>query len=167
METPAATGAAPTEAPHWETTLRPHRSLPPGGFLALMLVLAAVSFVSGVIFVSIGAWPVCGFFGLDVLLVYFAFRLNYRSARQSERLRLAGDDFTVEKISVRGETRSWRFQAFWLRIRLVERDAESNRLILSSHGRSLAVAGFLTAEQRRGLAVEIQGALDSWRTNPT
>jgi uncharacterized membrane protein len=78
------------ETVHWETVLRPHRSLPPSGFLALMLVLAGVSFVSGIVFIRMGAWPICGFFGVDVMLVYFAFRLNYRSGRMCEVLRLAG-----------------------------------------------------------------------------
>jgi uncharacterized membrane protein len=125
-----------TEPLHWEAVLRPHRSLPPKGFLALMLVLAAVSFVSGVIFVRIGAWPVCGFFGLDVLLVYVAFRLNYRGARMREVLRLQGGDLTVERIGVRGERRHWRMQAFWLRVELVEAGDGGNRLTVTTHGRS-------------------------------
>jgi len=64
--------------------ITPHRSLGPSGFLIFMLCLGGLSFISGVIFVSLGAWPVFGFFGLDVLLVYLAFRANYRSARAYE-----------------------------------------------------------------------------------
>ncbi len=89
-----------------------------------MLVLGLVSLAFGLGFVAIGAWPVFGFFGLDVALVYVAFRLNYRSARRSETLRLAGDAFTVERVSVRGERQVWRFQPFWLRVILEERPDE-------------------------------------------
>ena len=71
----------------FERVLLPYRSLPPRGFTILMLVLAAISIAAGTLFVSLGAWPVCGFFGLDVGLVYLAFRLSYRSARQREMLR--------------------------------------------------------------------------------
>lgn len=148
---------------HWETVLRPHRSLPPQGFRIVMLVLGIVSFAWGLFFVLLGAWPVLGFFGLDVALVYLAFKMNYRSARMREILRLAGGDFTVERVSVRGEVRLWRFQAFWLRIRLIEQAEDANRLVLTSHGRSLAVAGFLTAAERRGLKTEIDRALERWR----
>ena len=35
-----------------------------------------------------GAWPVVGFFGLDILLIQFAFRLNYRAARAAEEISL-------------------------------------------------------------------------------
>src|ERR1051326_3585663 len=84
----------------FERVLMPHRSLPPRGFRVLMLLLGLLSLAVGIGFVSIGAWPVCGFFGLDVALLYLAFRLSYRSARQSETLRLAADEFTVERISI-------------------------------------------------------------------
>ena len=106
---------------YFERVLLPHRSLPPRGFHMLMLMLGLISIAVGIGFVSIGAWPVFGFFGLDVGLVYVAFRLNYRSARRREILRLAGDAFTVEQVGVRGKRRIWRFQPYWLRVVLEER----------------------------------------------
>src|SRR5260370_46642 len=138
--------------PFFERVLLPHRSLPPRGFRLLMLLLGLVSLAASIGFVSIGAWPVCGFFGLDVAALYLAFRLSYRSARRREVLRLAGDDFTVERVSIYGERRMWRFQPFWLRIILEERPDESNRLFVASHGRSLVVRDFLRAPMRRELA---------------
>ena len=141
----------------------PHRSLPPRGFHLLMLILGLISLAVGIGFVSIGAWPVIGFFGLDVALVYLAFRLNYRSARRSETIRLAGDAFTVERVSVRGERRMWRFQPFWLRVILEERGDEGNRLLVASHGRSLVIGDFVTPAARRELAAAIREALSRWR----
>ncbi len=149
----------------FERVLLPHRSLPPRGFHLLMLILGLVSLAVGIGFVSIGAWPVFGFFGLDVALVYLAFRLNYRSARRSETLRLAGDAFTVERIGVRGERRTWRFQPFWLRVILEERRDESNRLVVASHGRNLVIADFLSPMARRELARTIIEALSRWRNS--
>ena len=108
----------------FERVLLPHCSLPSRGFHLLMLGLGLISLAVGIGFVSIGAWPVTGFFGLDVALVYIGFRINYRRARRREILRLAGDAFTVERISAHGSRRVWRFQPFWLRVVLEERDAE-------------------------------------------
>ena len=147
----------------FERILLPHRSLPPRGFHVMMLILGLISLAVGIGFVSIGAWPVTGFFGLDVLLVYIAFRLNYRSARRSEILRLAGDAFTVERISVRGLRRTWRFQPYWLRVILEERDPERNRLFVASHGHFLAIGDFLAPAARRELAATIRDALARWR----
>ena len=128
-----------------------------------MLGLGLISLGVGIAFVSIGAWPVIGFFGLDVALVYIAFRITYRRARRREILRLAGDAFTVERISARGSRRVWRFQPFWLRVVLEERDAVSNRLYVASHGRFLAIGDFLAPAARRELAATIREALARWR----
>jgi uncharacterized membrane protein len=154
--------ALPAE-PFFEQVLLPHRSLPPVGFHVLMAALFVVSLGVGILFVSLGAWPVCGFFGLDVVLVWVAFRLSYRSARQREILRLAGDDFTVERIGIRGERGFWRFQPFWLRVVLDEAPDESNRLTLASHGQHLVIATFVPPPVRRELAATLRHALARWR----
>ena len=163
------TSAEPPGGLFFERVLLPHRSLPPRGFQVLMLLLALVSLGMGIGFVAIGAWPICGFFGLDVAALYLAFRLSYRSARRREVLRLAGDDFTVERVSIYGERLMWRFQPFWLRIVLEERPDQSNRLFVASHGRSLVIGDFLGAPMRRELADSLRTALTAWRAalNPT
>lgn len=155
--------SAPDARPVFERVLRPHRSLPRRGFHLLMLAIGLLSLAIGIRFLAIGAWPVFAFCGLDVALVYVAFRLNYRSARRSEILRLADDAFTVERVGVRGNRRVWRFQPFWLRVILEEHRDESNRLFIVSHGRSLAIGDFLGAAARRELAATIRDALTSWR----
>jgi uncharacterized membrane protein len=159
----AATPAAPLGALFFERILLPHRSLPPRGFHLLMVILGLISLGVGVGFVSIGAWPVTGFFGLDVALVYIAFRINYRQGRLREILRLATDTFTVERVSVYGSRRVWQFQPFWMRVVLDERDADRNRLFVASHGRFLAIGDFLSATARRELATTIREALTRWR----
>jgi uncharacterized membrane protein len=160
---PYAAPPAPGGPYFFERILRPHRSLPPRGFHWLMLALGLVSIMVGIGFVSIGAWPVCGFFGLDVALVYLAFRISYRRARLREILRLAADAFTVERIGVGGARRVWRFQPFWTRVVLEERDADRNRLYVASHGRYLAIGDFLAPCSRRELAFTIREALARWR----
>lgn len=146
----------------FDAVLYPHRSLPPQGFLVLMLLLGAASFAAGVSFVLMGAWPVFGYFGLDVLLVYLAFRASYRSARMHEWVRLTEDTLTVEHVGQRGERRRWQFQPFWLRVVLEEHD-ETNRLVLTSHGRELVVGGFLAPSERKNLAIALKDALLRWR----
>ena len=149
--------------PFFERVLAPHRSLRERNFHLLMATLGLVSLAAGIGFVSIGAWPVIGFFGIDVALVYLAFRLNYRRARQSETLRLGDGVFSVERVGVRGEHRKWNFQAFWVRVTLEERGDASNRLLIASHGRSLAIADFVPPDTRRELAATLSDVLGRWR----
>ena len=73
------------------------------------------------------------------------------------------DEFTVERVGIYGERRVWRFQPFWLRVILLERPDESNRLLLASHGRSLPIGDFLGAPMRRELAEILRSVLSRWR----
>jgi uncharacterized membrane protein len=165
----ASAETLPSARIFFERVLLPYRSLPSRGFTVLMLVLGIISVAVSVAFVTLGAWPVCGFFGLDVLLVYFAFRLSYRSARQRETLRLADEEFTVERIGIRGDRRFWRFEPFWLRVVYREHPDQSNRLSVTSHGQSLAIGTFLPSPVRREVAASLREALARWRAglNPT
>lgn len=152
-----------TEHVFFDARLSPYRSLPPKGFFWLMAALSLGGFCGSVACVALGAWPVTGFFGLDIALVYLAFRLSYRSARQTERVRLTDAALDVERVSVRGERRRWRFEPFWLRIVFQEWDEGQNRLLLTSHGRSLALGTFLSSPERRNLALSLKAALGQWR----
>src|SRR4030088_625597 len=83
--------------------LTPHRSLSAVGFLILMALIGSISFAAGVAFLLMGAWPVFGFFGLDVLLVYFAFRVNYRAASAYEQVTVTASELRARKVSHRGQ----------------------------------------------------------------
>jgi uncharacterized membrane protein len=154
---------ATTEPVFFDATLSPYRSLPRRGFFWVMALLAGIGFCGGIGFVLMGAWPVTGFFGLDVALVYLAFRLSYRSARQTETVRLTEAALDVERVSIRGERRRWRFEPYWLKLVFEEWDEGQNRLLLVSHGKSLALGAFLSSPERRGLAHTLRAALAAWR----
>jgi uncharacterized membrane protein len=152
-----------TEPARFDAILTPHRSLSPLGFTILMTVVAGVNVVGGIAFMLHGAWPVFGFCGLDVLLFYVMFRLNYRSARMFERIRLTADELIVERHEVNGKIQSWSFQPYWLRITMADPPEADSPLVLKSHGRSLAVGSFLSAAERLDLARALERALAAQR----
>jgi uncharacterized membrane protein len=147
----------------FDAILTPHRSLPPVGFAVLVGVVAAVNIGLGIAFMLQGAWPIFGFCGLDVLLFYVMFRLNYRSARMFERIRLWPNELVVERHDVRGRMRSWSFQPYWLRIAIDDPPRPDSQLVLRSHGRAVAIGSFLTPAERLDLAMALQRALESQR----
>jgi uncharacterized membrane protein len=118
-------------APLFDAVLTPHRSLGPLGFRLLIGAVAAVSFAVGLAFALQGAWPVSGFFGLDVVLVYWAFRANYRSGRLYETVRMTRDRLDVRRVAPRGAVRRWSFQPYWLRVDLRDAADHHSRLVLS------------------------------------
>lgn len=139
--------------------LHPHRSLGPKGFLILMTAVGAVSFVMGMVFLAMGAWPVLGFFGLDAALIYVAFRLNYRSGRLYEMVELTPEILTVTRVHPSGERESFNFNPYWVRVFLAEIPGGRTDLRLASHGREVSFGRFLTDDERRDFSSALSGAL--------
>ena len=156
-------GPPPSDASVFRAVLHPHRSLPPKGFLILMLAIGSVSFVSGMVFLLMGAWPVMGFFGLDVALVYIAFQLNYRAARAYELVELTPRTLTVTQVSASGEAKSVAFNPYWVRVLFSERPDGGNHLKLASHGSELEFGRVLNDDERRDFAAALRRALDASR----
>lgn len=156
--------AIPQENKHgsadFSAVLTPHRSLSPRGFVILMSIVCVISFIAGMVFFIAGAWPVLGFFGLDVLLIYGAFKLNYFAARAYETVSIAGDTLTVTKVLPSGKSRSWNFNPYWARVEVSSRPGRASRLVLTSHGRSLVLGSFLTEGERLDFADALKNALN-------
>jgi uncharacterized membrane protein len=143
----------------FRAVLTPHRSLSPRGFLILMSFVGIVSFVAGMSFLAIGAWPVMGFFGLDALLIYGAFKLNYRAARRFEIVEITPADLKLIRVHPGGHREEIALNPYWARPHLAERPDGANRLYLRSHGRYYSVGSFLTNDERRDLAGALGRAL--------
>ncbi len=150
----------------FEAELRPHRSLSPVGFWLLMAAVSAVCFTAGLAFLAVGAWPVFGFLGLDVALLYVAFRLNYRSGRLVETIHLDRKDLVVTRSFPNGRIREWRFAPYWVRVTLDEPLRHESQLVLSSHGRHVDIGSFLTPEERDEVTTALRTALAQWRESP-
>ena len=153
-------------APVFHAILEPHRSLSPRGFVILMAAIVAVAFAAGLAFALMGAWPVLGFFGLDVLLIYVAFKASYRSGRMHESLRLTESALVVERVGPGRRRRSWRFQPYWLRVEMDDPPRHESQLVLASHGRRLRIGAFLAPEERLELARALDAALARLRGPP-
>jgi uncharacterized membrane protein len=150
----------PPEPTLFEARLKPHRSLSRGGFIAVMAVIAGVSFTAGFAFLMMGAWPIFGFFGLDVLLVYLAFRASFRSARAYEDIHMTPSVLKVRQVSHHGVARDNVSNPRWVRME-TERDEDygMTRLALVSRGVPLVIGAFLAPRQREEVAHGLASAL--------
>jgi uncharacterized membrane protein len=144
----------------FSAVITPHRSLGRIGFRVLIGLFGAVSFISGMAFLLMGAWPVFGFFGLDVLLLYWAFRLNYRHAAAYEEVTMTPVSLTVRKVSHRGTVREWVLNPLWVKLdKVVHEEFGIERLLLISRGRQLAIANFLGPDEKASFAAALGNAL--------
>ena len=156
--------AASTEPVLFDVVLAPNRSLPPLGFALLMGAISLVSFGAGLTFYLIGAWPVIGFLGLDVLLVYIAFKVSFYRMRAFETLRLTEQSLVYERVNPAGVRKRWTFQPYWLRVEFDDPPHHASQLRLTSHGHAITVGAFLAPPEREDLAAALRDALHKVRT---
>ena len=97
----------------------------------------------------LGAWPVMGFMGLDVALIYWAFRRNYQDAKIFETIELSANELIVERVYPSGRRQSWIFNPFWINVALIEHSSGATKMQIKSHGKSLNFGQFLSDEERR------------------
>jgi uncharacterized membrane protein len=152
--------------PQFSAILLPRRSLSGKGFIAIMLAIGTVSFVTGLIFISMGAWPVTGFVGLDAMLIYLAFRLNYRAARLIEKIYLDERELRVTRVYPSGRTEGWSFNPYWVRFEFRRHDNAAGELSLTSHGRRLVFGAFLSDGEKEDFAAALGRALANQRLTP-
>jgi uncharacterized membrane protein len=148
----------------FDAILSPNRSLPNAGFLAVMAIVVGANIVFGIYFYSIGAWPVIGFCGLDVALVYLAFKLSYRQGRLHERVRIAGGDMRVSRVLPSGHESRWRIEPFWARVVIDNPERHEARVRVVSKGRSLLLGAFLSPRERMEFGKALDDALSRVRS---
>ncbi len=153
---------------HLDVVLYAHRSLPPRNFVFIMAVVAGVGALFGIAFAVHGAWLVLPFFGCEILLIYFAFRLSYRAARGYEAIRLTDDALTVEQVAPTGARRHHEFRPpHWLQVELSGEAAGKRHLRLLSHGRRLEIGAFLSRAEKVAFTDVLRGALAKLGPVPT
>ena len=148
------------QSPCFNVSLSPYRSLGGKGFVWLMLAVSVLMTFATLPFVVLGAWPVVGFAGLDVLLLFWAFRRSYRDARAREEILITHDRVSFMRMPPRGELQVIDFNPYWVRLdSQFEEDKGMTRLAFRSHGREAEIGSFLHACERESLAKALQSAL--------
>ena len=158
----------PPEPELFSALLTPHRSLNRTGFVVLMTFISAISFIGGFAFWLMGAWPIFGFFGLDVLLIYWAFKVNFRRAKATEEISVTPSELRVRRVSHRGHVVEWVLNPLWVRLdQTVHEEFGIERLYLVSSGRRVSIASFLNPDEKASFAKALMAALNEAKRGPT
>ena len=169
VETWPAEAAPPTrhDGPVFmEAELAPNRSLANPAFIALMVAIGGISLTAGIFYLMLGAWPVLPFFGLDVFLVWLAFRISYRDGRAREFVRVDARDIEVVRQHPTGHRRRYRLPTGWVRLKLYDPEAHHAQLALHAHGRALVLGQFLSPPERGEFAAALGEAIERARRAP-
>ena len=120
------------------------------GFILTVSLGIAVAF--SLVF---GAWPIMPFAGIEMVVLYLAFRYMDRHAGDYERITIRGDSVAIE---VREGSRVTRHELnrCWAQVVC---EADGVRLALRSHGRDVEVGRHMRDEQRADMARELKREL--------
>ncbi len=154
------------DVPALDVTHQPRPSLSRTGFILFMSGICLAGMATSTAFFLIGAWPVPGFMGLDIVLIYLALRASYRRARRWERVRLTRNALTVERGDAKGAVRSWSFQPYWLRVEMADPPLPGSRLTLATHGVRFEIGAYLGLEDRAAFARRLREALARLKDGP-
>lgn len=147
----------------FNAVLYPNRSLPNTGFIAVMGVIIGANFFFGLYFYTIGAWPVIGFCGLDVFLVWLAFKLSYRQGRLREHIRVSEDEMWVSRILPSGHETRFHLQPAWTRVFIDRPVRHESQVRVTSKGETLILGAFLSPDERGRFADALAEALNNAR----
>ena len=153
------------DEPFFRALLTPYRSLGRTGFLVLMGTTTFCWLVTGAFFLAHGAWPVFGFFGLDVVLLYLAFHMNYRAARVREEVCVSRTALDIRKTTPSGRHEDHHFNPFWAKF-AVSRHSEIGitGMAVEAQGRHVPIGSFLNPDDRESFANAFQQALHKARS---
>jgi uncharacterized membrane protein len=141
--------AANTSEPIFHARLTAHRSLGPKGFRNLMTAIVGLWGAAGLYFLSLGAWPVFGFFGLDIALVWWAFRWNYRSARAHEEVKLSPEHLSISKVAPSGTKSEHAFHPLLVKFNVLRHEFIGvTGMNVEGDGRKVSLGSFLNPDDR-------------------
>ena len=146
-----------------DLVIKPNQSLSHPGFIAVMFTVSFITLGLSIFFLYLGAWPVLGFLGLDLVLLYIAFKLNSRSLRIIERVRMNNRQVMVTRESAQGDE-SWMFNSYWLNVSIKNESRGKGYIQLASHGFSINIGRHLTINERQALVEKLRSTLVDLRS---
>lgn len=147
------------EAGEFHLIARRNNSLSSTGRTAVFGSLVLVSFAISSAFAFFGAWLVLPFAGVEMAVLYLAFRHMERHAGDFESIAIEGERVLVERWEL-GKVSRYEFNRYWANVVLEQPGRTGKmRVALRSHGREVEFGRHLTDEQREAVAKALRQQL--------
>ncbi|WP_423065674.1 DUF2244 domain-containing protein [Devosia sp. CN2-171] len=130
------------------------------GFRAVIVMVAVLATIPGIIFFSMGAWPIVGFMGLDVGLIAWALLAHQRDGKRYEQVTLWPDQLELKQVDGTGKETLTRFNPFYVKL-VIDRDfnERTTGLHLRTGERDIEVGTFLNTDEKSSFAKAFGTAL--------
>ncbi|MEM1379921.1 MAG: DUF2244 domain-containing protein [Pseudomonadota bacterium] len=143
--------------------LYPNRSLSADGFKRVLAAVIGVNLLNAFIYLNVGAWPVAFFCGIDIAIVWLAFKISYAQGRRHERVMLTEDALWISRVLPSGHETRWKLSPHWARVDIDRPVEHETQLKIRQNGKTLILGSFLAPKERGELADALQAALKKLR----
>lgn len=153
--------------PFLRIVICPNCSLSVRGALVFFFSACSICLGIGAAFTVFGFWPVLPAAAMEMILLGWALHESLARRHHAEILTITDSDVSIESRD-RSRSREIVFQRHWARVRLSlpASRLHPSRLIIESHGRQCELGGFLTEDERRGLALRLRRLIGCINESP-
>ena len=159
-------GTSQTNGTLLEAYLSPSVAIKLSAVRWILSLFGCVCVLVGVTFALIGAQPVLGFMGIEIVLLFAVYQFCVRNSRMAEQIILSGQSLLFRRIDRYGNISITNLEPLWLRIEIGGAKGVFRHIVLASKGRTYNVGVFLTPEEKVVLLNTLQRALMKLRTEP-
>lgn len=142
-----------------DAVLEPPRSLSQRGLNRVMMILGGAGFVSGFGFLMMGAWPVAGFMGLEILALWLVFRWSFRSQTARTYVRVTADTVLLRRVDGWGRERHARVSSYFARVEFDRTASGADALRLATSRTAWPLGEHLNPREREAFARRLTEAL--------
>jgi len=140
-----------------------NQSLTTRGLYILMFFITIPASYLGISFYVLGAWPVLGFMGFEILLIYIAFKILFYKNKFYEHIILDSEKLNILFKKKNKIIKKIELEPTWVQVKIEKIYENEDTLIVSSHGKKIILANYLIPEERLKLAGKIKSGLREWK----
>ena len=111
---------------------------------------------------AMGAWPVLGFMGLEVFLIYIFFKILFHKNNFYEHIILDTKHFNIFYNNKNKTIDTIVLEPTWLQVKL---NKTEKSLFVLTHGKIIELGKCLAFKEKVSLAKTIDDALFNWKKN--
>ena len=141
-------GSSQTNGILLEAYLSPSVAIKLSAVRWILSLFGCVCVLVGVTFALIGAQPVLGFMGIEIILLVSVYRFCVRNSRMAEQIILSGHSLLFRRIDRYGNISITNLEPLWLRVEIGRAKGVFRHIILASKGRTYNVGVFLNPEEK-------------------
>ena len=148
--------------------ISPNCSLSVRGALIFFVLTCIAPLGIAAVLAAKGFWPILPFAGLEIALLGWALKSGLERRFHRQTITVTAQDVSIESC-VRERCARVVFPRHWAQVKLRRPAAwqHPTRLTIESHGRQCELGGFLTDEERRGLALRLQRLIGRVNESPS